>query len=225
VTKIYIGTSGWSYEWNLGKSLDWYTTNSDFNAIELNMSYYRFPYPNMIKAWAKKGADLAWVIKVHRLITHFKKLNKETYSIFERFKKIFSPLEENIHYYLLQFPSKFLDLDRIEKFIENFGSEKISIEFRNKEMFTDEIINWGKKHNVLLVSIDAPKLSYKIMSKDIIYERIHGRTDWYLHNYSDEELLEIKKRLTKTNTKKVYVFFNNDHMFENAKRMYNLLKS
>ncbi len=226
MTEIFIGTSGWSYDWNLGKSLEWYITNSDLNAIELNMSYYRFPYPNMIKAWVKKGSNLVWIIKAHRLITHLKKLNKETYSIFKRFRKLFSPLEKNIHYYLLQFPPKFTDLDKIEKFIENCGNEKISIEFRNNEMFTDEIINWGKKQGVLVVSIDAPKLSTNIMSKDIIYERIHGRTDWYSHNYKDEELLEIKGRLMKTKPKRVYVFFNNNHMMlENAIRMYDLLKS
>jgi uncharacterized protein YecE (DUF72 family) len=226
VTEIFVGTSGWSYDWNLGNSLEWYTKNSELNSIELNMSYYRFPYPNMVKSWAKKGSNLKWVIKAHRLITHLKKLNNETYSIFERFKKIFSPLEENIHYYLLQFPSRFIDLDKVEKFIDNCGNEKISIEFRNDTMFTDEIIKWGKKYGVLLVSIDAPELPTKIMSKNIIYERIHGRTDWYSHNYKDEELLEIKDRVMKVKPKRVYVFFNNNHvMLENAIRMYNLLKS
>ena len=73
MTLIFVGTSGWSYNWNLGKSLEWYTNESGLNAIELNMSFYRFPYPNMIKSWAKKGSTLAWIIKVHRSITHLKK--------------------------------------------------------------------------------------------------------------------------------------------------------
>jgi uncharacterized protein YecE (DUF72 family) len=225
VTKIYVGTSGWSYEWNLGKSLNWYTNNSELNAMELNMSYYRFPYPNMVKAWAKKGKNLVWIIKSHRLITHLKKLNNETYAIFERFKKIFLPLEDKIHYYLLQFPSKFTDLDKVEKFIDKCGSEKLAVEFRNTSMFSDEIIKWAKNMGILLVSVDAPKLTRKIMSKDIIYERVHGRTDWYLHNYKDNELLEIKKRIINSKPKEVYVFFNNDHMLNNAIRMNDILKS
>ncbi|KYK26607.1 hypothetical protein AYK20_03535 [Thermoplasmatales archaeon SG8-52-1] len=226
VTKIFVGTSGWSYEWNLGRSLEWYKENSDLNSIELNMSYYRFPYPNMIKAWAKKGSNLTWIIKAHRLITHLKKLNKESYLIFERFKKLFLPLEENIHYYLLQFPQKFTDLDKIEKFINNCGNEKLSIEFRNTEMFTDEMIKWGKKQGVLLVSVDAPKLPTKIMSKNIIYERIHGKTIWYSHDYNNKELLDIKERILSSKPKKIYVFFNNNHaMLENAIRMNNLLNS
>ena len=226
MSENFVGTSGWSYEWNLGKSLEWYKTESKLNAIELNMSYYRFPYPNMIKTWAKKGLNLAWVIKVNRLITHLKKMNNETYSIFERFKKLFSPLEDHIHYYLIQLPPKFTNLEKLERFIEKCGNEKISIEFRNNKMFNDEIIKWGKKQGILLVSIDAPKLPTQIMSEDIIYERIHGRTNWYSHNYSDEELFEIKERIMSVKPEKVYVFFNNNHMMlENAIRMNNILKS
>jgi len=226
MTQIFVGTSGWSYNWNLGKSLEWYTNESGLNAIELNMSFYRFPYPNMIKSWAKKGSTLAWIIKVHHSITHLKKMNKETYSIFKRFKKLFEPMEKNIHYYLLQLPPRFTNLDRIEKFIDKCGNDKISIEFRNNSMFTDEIIKWGKSQKVLLVSIDAPKLPTRIMSKEIIYERVHGKTHWYSHDYRDEELLEIKERIMSSKPKKVYVFFNNNHaMLENGKRMYNLLIS
>ena len=226
MTLIFVGTSGWSYNWNLDKSLEWYTTESGLNAIELNMSFYRFPFPNMIKSWVKKGSNLAWIIKVHRSITHLKKMNKETYLIFERFKKLFEPMKEYIHYYLLQFPPKFTDLDRIEKFIEKCGNEKISIEFRNNSMFTDEIIKWGKSQGVLLVSIDAPKLPTRIMSEEIIYERIHGKFQWYSYDYSHEELLEIKGRIMSFKPKKTYVFFNNNHaMLENGKRMYNLLIS
>jgi uncharacterized protein YecE (DUF72 family) len=62
-----------------------------------------------------------------------------------------------------------------------------------------------------------------IMSKKIIYERIHGRNDWYSHNYSNEELLEIKDRILLEKPEKAYIFFNNNHaMLENAKNMYNL---
>jgi len=225
MTDVFIGTSGWSYGWNLDNSLEWYINESGLNAIELNMSYYRFPFPNMVKSWAKKGRSLAWVIKVHRSITHYKKLDKEIYSIFKKFKTQFSPLEESIHYYLFQFPPKFTDIDLLQRFIEEFGGEKIAVEFRNNKMFTDEIIRWGKKQKVLIVSIDAPKLPTKIMSKEVVYERIHGRNHWYSHNYNNRELLEIKERVLNNTPEKVYVFFNNNHaMLENGRTLFNYLK-
>jgi uncharacterized protein YecE (DUF72 family) len=225
MTETFIGTSGWSYDWNLGNSLDWYVTESQLNAIELNMSFYRFPYPNIIKSWAVKGKNLAWVVKVHRSITHFQKLDLRAVESFQRFKTLFAPLEGRIHYYLFQLPPSFTDISTLEKFIEKTGTEKLAIEFRHPTLFTNEFITWAKHHGILLVSIDAPQLPRTIMSEGIIYERIHGRTAWYSHNYSDQELQEIQQRILATDPKTVYVFFNNNHaMLANAMRMHQILR-
>ena len=224
MVKVYVGTSGWAYSWNRENTLDWYITQTTLNAIELNMSFYRFPYPTMVKSWAKKASSLVWIIKVHRSITHLRKLNKESYKTFKRFKNLFAPLDNHIHYYLLQLPPKFTNLGTCEKFIERFGSKKLAIEFRNPSPYTKETIEWGKKHGVVIVSVDAPAMPTMLMSKEIIYERIHGKTSWYSHDYSDEELQEIKERIMRSRSKTVYVFFNNNHaMLKNAKRMYDIL--
>ncbi|MGF3554962.1 MAG: DUF72 domain-containing protein [Thermoplasmatota archaeon] len=221
--EVFVGTSGWAYSWNKENSLDWYINNSGLNAIELNMSFYRFPYPNMVKSWFKKGKNLAWVVKVHRSITHYKKLKKDSYNLFKRFKEIFKPLEDSIHYYLFQLPPSFNKIEALDLFIDEFGCEKICVEFREKSLFNDTIIQWGKKNGILIASIDAPGMPDKIMSEKIVYERIHGRTAWYSHNYSEKELLEIKNKILMVNPEKVYVFFNNNHaMLENAKIMYSL---
>ena len=225
MNEVYVGTSGWSYDWNLGKSLDWYVTETGLNAIELNMSFYRFPYPNMVTTWATKAKNLAWVVKVHRSITHFQKISKQSVESFQRFKKLFTPLEDRIHYYLFQLPPSFTDITALEQFIQKTGPEKIAVELRHPTLFTNDLIEWGKKHRILLVSIDAPQLPRTIMSQDVVYERIHGRTGWYSHDYSDQDLQEIQKRILTSNAKTVYVFFNNNHaMLENAMRMNQLFR-
>ena len=62
--KFFVGTSGWMYDWNEESSLDWYVKNSRLNAIELNASFYRFPFPNQVKHWAVAGKSLSWAVKV-----------------------------------------------------------------------------------------------------------------------------------------------------------------
>ena len=101
----YVGTLGWMYSWNEGGSLDWYVRESGLNAIELNASFYKYPSPNQVKAWAEKGKSLKWVVKVNRAITHLYKLNKNSHKPFERFMKLFNPLDNNISFYLFQLPS------------------------------------------------------------------------------------------------------------------------
>lgn len=225
MTEMYVGTSGWSYDWNLVNSLEWYITESRLNAIELNMSFYRFPSPNMVKSWATKGENLAWVVKVHRSITHYQKLSLSAAEGFQRFRHLFTPLEHQIHYYLFQLPPAFTDLRILERFIEKVSPEKLAVEFRHTSLFTQEVKDWGEDHGVLVVSIDAPQLPRTIMSKEVVYERIHGRTGWYCHDYSDPELQEIHQRILSGHPKTVYVFFNNNHaMMDNAVRMYRLLR-
>ncbi|MCL5102059.1 MAG: DUF72 domain-containing protein, partial [Candidatus Marsarchaeota archaeon] len=89
--KTYIGTSGWLYGWNKQGTLEWYIKNSGMNAMELNSSFYRFPYKNQIKSWSERGKRLAWVIKVNRVITHVHMLNGKSYGYYESFTSSFSP--------------------------------------------------------------------------------------------------------------------------------------
>ncbi len=223
--EVFVGTSGWAYSWNQGGSLDWYVRESGLNAIELNSSFYRFPYPNVVKSWAKRGAGLAWVVKVHRLVTHRHRLSGEAVEYYERFRRLFEPLEEHVHYYLLQLPPSFRDLETVEGFLSRVGTEKIAIEFRHPSLFTSETRKWGERMGVLVVSVDAPSLPRDVMSKRVVYERVHGRSGWYSHEYSREELVEIRDRILSVKPERVYVFFNNNHaMLDNAREMKSLLE-
>ena len=223
--KWYVGTSGWSYSWNKGNSLEWFLDETAANAIELNMSYYRFPFPNMVKSWARKGESLYWVVKVHRSITHHRRLRLDSIERFRRFKQLFAPLESKIAYYLFQFPPNFTDVDAVEHFFEVVGSEKIAVEFRNNSMFSDEIKKWGKDHRFLLVSVDAPKLSRMIMSNEVVYLRLHGRDKWYDYNYTTDELNEILLHIKETNPKTVFLFFNNYQMLPNLQFFQTLIRN
>jgi len=53
--KALVGTSGWLYDWNEGGDLRWYVENSGLNAIELNASFYRFPFPSQVKGWSRRA--------------------------------------------------------------------------------------------------------------------------------------------------------------------------
>ncbi|MGC8556152.1 MAG: DUF72 domain-containing protein, partial [Conexivisphaera sp.] len=68
LAEFYVGTSGWSYSWN-PDGIGWYAENSGLNAVELNASFYRFPFPSMVRGWSRRSG-LRWSIKVHRSVTH-----------------------------------------------------------------------------------------------------------------------------------------------------------
>ncbi|HPD18400.1 MAG TPA: DUF72 domain-containing protein [Candidatus Goldiibacteriota bacterium] len=229
---FFVGTSGWYYDWNADKTLDWYINNAGLNAIELNASFYRFPFPNQIKSWAKKGGNLKWIIKVNRYVTHLQRFNENALLKFKNFVKLFEPLKGFIDFYLFQLPPSFKPDKSVilEKFMKKIGKyknvkNKICIEYRNAEWFTDKWVSWTEDLNCIFVSVDSPMFApFIVKTGNTVYLRMHGRHDWYAYDYSENELKEILDKITKLNPEKIYILFNNDSMLPNAKSMMKLVK-
>ena len=81
--EVIVGTSGWWYEHWRGKfypeELDknkWFNHYTRFfDSVEVNSSFYRLPFPNVVKGWAKKApSGFTFTRKMCRKVTHYKKL-------------------------------------------------------------------------------------------------------------------------------------------------------
>ncbi|MCX8095459.1 MAG: DUF72 domain-containing protein [Caldisericia bacterium] len=226
--EIFVGTSGWMYSWNEGGNFDWYVKNSGLNSVELNASFYRFPFENQIKGWVKKGISLRWSIKVHRLITHKFKLNEGAKESFKKFLELFKPMDDIIDFYLFQLPPSFgpENKDTLLNFFKNLEKDKIVVEFRNKKWFNIDLEEFGNKNSILISSIDSPDLQKKIfVINGKIYLRFHGRESWYQYDYGEEELREIADIIKSKKPKLIYTYFNNNHsMLKNAQMFFKILK-
>lgn len=227
--EFYVGTSGWYYPWNEKRSLDWFVANSGLNAVELNASFYRFPQSSKIKTWAKKGRSLRWAVKVNRLITHTFKFSDKALNTWQRFRGLFAPFDECIDFYLFQLPPRTTPeaAPIIAEFAEKTGLRKrFALEVRNREWFDEAWVRWASNAGITLVSVDSPDFPLKVFNTNgLVYQRMHGRTEWYAYTYSHEELKETAEKILKAKPEKAYVFFNNDTaMLENARQMFNILK-
>ncbi|MEM1639924.1 MAG: DUF72 domain-containing protein [Desulfurococcaceae archaeon] len=228
--EIYVGTSGWLYDWNEGASLDWYVEESGLNAVELNASFYRFPYRNQVKTWSIKGKNLKWSIKVHRSITHMRKFSEKSINTWNKFFDLFKAMDDIIDFYLFQLPPNYTckkeNLEKMAYFSSHvkLGS-RMAVEFRHESCFNDQVLRWAEENNLTLVSIDAPIATWLVVTNEIIYLRMHGREAWYGYEYSEKELGEIAERVVNLKPRKIYVFFNNNHwMLENARYMKKILE-
>lgn len=217
----FVGTSGWYYEWNKKKNLDWFVQNSGLNTVELNFSFYRFPFPSQIETWNMKGAGLRWSIKVHRSITHWHRFNENALDIWNNFQEVFEPMDQLIDFYLFQVPPKFNDVTKALKFAEDAGlDERFALEIRNKELLGNDELCAELTKKVTLVSVDSPDYRNRIFPGKIVYMRMHGREGWYSYDYSQKEIEETARKISESEPVKVYVYFNNDHnMLENARVM------
>jgi len=213
------------YDWNEGASFDWYVAYSGLNAVELNASFYRFPFKNQVVGWSRKGSGLKWAVKVHRSITHLRKLKPEALETWRKFADLFKPLDKYVDFYLFQLPPNFScgeeSLKRIESFYAETGlGQRFALEFRHSSCFNNAVVKWAEKLGLTLVSIDAPIATWIVKSGEAVYLRLHGREYWYGYEYQEEELRELAAKTLELNPKRIYVFFNNDHwMLENARAM------
>ena len=231
--KVLIGTSGWSYDWN-PNGFKWYVDNSGLNAVELNASFYRFPFRNMIKSWllkTKSAPCMRWSIKIHRSISHIYLLKDKALSLWDKFHRLFKPLEEYIDFYLLQLPPRFKPSEeyvkRLIRFVEyvNLGY-RLAVEWRDPVWFDDKWLSLGRELEFTIVSIDSPIGCFYVRSSPYVYLRMHGRSAWYAYRYSPEELREVAISLLELNGECIYVFFNNDHdMLDNARELMKIMSS
>jgi len=168
VNKIKVGTSGYSYFWNEGvpTPFQWYCKQG-FETVEINASFYRFPSKSWIKTWMKCPEGFDFSVKVHRSITHYRKLKPNALTTWRKFESRFDEIKDKIAFWLFQMPPNFLatpeNIGTISNFFSvlNMGNSAV-IEFRHLSW-------WNKKDAVketgsAFCSVDAPGLPREMVS-------------------------------------------------------------
>ena len=216
-----FGTSGWYYdEWagifypeDLDKSnwLEYYSKR--FDAVEVNASFYRLPFKNMIKGWDRRTEDdFMFVFKGSRLVTHRKRL-KGVKDQLDRFYDRISMIKEKTGAILWQLPPGIKrDDDLLSDFMEDLNVDyRNVIEFRDRSWFEDDVFDLMRDQNVSYCIVDCPDLPTVMeTTSDLSYLRFHGNDSWYSHDYSDQELGGWATKIKSLDSSDVFCFFNND---------------
>jgi len=234
----YFGCSGWSYSHWLGKFYpndldrrDWLVFYSKyFNSVEVNATFYRFPFPNVVKGWYNKTpGEFNFTLKANRQITHVKKL-RNIDDLLQSFYKNADLLKEKLGCILFQFhPSLKRDVKLLEDFVYKLDRNKRNaIEFRNISWYDKDVYKILKENNVGFCIVSAPGLPDEVVSTaDFGYIRFHGKDRWYNYNYSKQELNDWAEKIKKLDVEDVFVYFNNDfnaYAVGNCKELSGMLK-
>jgi uncharacterized protein YecE (DUF72 family) len=228
--KIYIGTSGYSYQhWADGvfypeglssnKWLAYYAKY--FDTVELNVTFYRLPNEKMFHSWYKRTPDkFYFALKGNRFITHIKKLN-DCEDAVDNFLKLASVLKEKLIIILWQLPPSLKinskKLDTFCKLLKNY--KKINcyhaFEFRHKTWFSSETYEILKKYNYgLCIAHSSRWPCIEEITSDFLYLRFHGGEVLYGSEYSLDELKEWAEKVKKWHQNKkikiLFSYFNND---------------
>jgi len=241
--ELRIGTSGYSFSDWVGTVYPEGTRPSDmlktyakdFDAVEINFTYYRNPTPGIFEGMLRKvNSDFEFVVKAPKGMTHEREAMA---SVAKSFVKSLKPLIDSgqLGGVIVQFPQAFhandSAMDHIRQVADVFvpNDIKTSIEFRHKGWNQDRVYELLEKLRLGFVNVDLPRIEAlpaptNIMTNDLAYYRLHGRNAamWYKpptgshrydYLYNDEELEEWAQRIEESADVawKVYVFTNNCH--------------
>ena len=224
---IHIGTSGWVYpHWResfypVGMAqtrwLEFYT--QQFDATEINASFYRLPSKTTVEAWQKRvGRHFYFCPKISRFITHAKKLNDPEQSV-PRFFDVFGLLKRQLGPVLIQLPAALAYHE--EKATIFFGFLRkhypdfsYALEARHLSWTQPQAEALLKRYDIGWVIADSGGrfASARLVTARHIYLRFHGPDGSYATPYTRRQLAAYaaKCRRWREEGYSVWAFFNND---------------
>jgi uncharacterized protein YecE (DUF72 family) len=222
---IHIGTSGWSYEhwqgilyahgtarWN---RLHYYV--QQFQTVELNSSFYRWPKEAAFKSWhSRLPPGFLLSVKAPRHLTHTKRLFAPEKWL-ERIKACWHQLGDRRAVLLVQLSPNFaFDYERLQYFLQRVPRWiRLSIEFRHVSWHQECIFQLLERYGAAYCIMSGAQLPCVLRATaSFVYVRMHGPDHQHLYagSYSDADLAWWANRIREWHNqcKDVYVYFNND---------------
>ncbi len=220
--QVYIGCSGfYNKDWKevfypkglaQSKWFEYYC--SQFNTLELNTTFYRFPTVEMLQKWFDKSpAGFRFSVKAPRLITHYKQMLDVGSLLSGFYATINEGLKEKLGTVLFQFPSKInCSEEFLQRITQNLDlSFNNVVEFRQGNWWNQHVIEQFIKLNIAFSGISIKDLPDEIIANtSTIYYRFHGIPKLYFSQYPAEKIKAFAEELkAKAAGKSAYIFFNN----------------
>ncbi|WP_111682610.1 DUF72 domain-containing protein [Winogradskyella tangerina] len=169
-TQFFIGCPSWNkaslkgfYPRGIKDELEYYSRQ--FNAVELNATFYRIFPPEQFEKWYHKTPqDFSFFPKLNQEISHWKRLNEDVAPVVYNFLYSAINLKEKLGCIFLQMPENFApkDFDRVVNFMKSWPKEiPLAAEFRHTAWFSDDSISEDlyqllEANNISNVIVDSP---------------------------------------------------------------------
>jgi uncharacterized protein YecE (DUF72 family) len=239
-SKIWIGTSGWSYDGWRGAlypqtlpKKDWLRFyGTEFCSAEINASFYRTPSEDAVRAWRRDTPrDFLFAWKASKFMTHWKRLLPTCANSIALMQTRLRLLGPKLGVVLFQLPHRFRkDTGRLRDFFRMLpGGYRYAFEFRDQAWYADDVFALLQEFDVALCisdHVDAPAPWQATASH--IYVRGHGPSGRYQGSYSAKTLRRWAQAVLRWQAegRDVFVYFDNDQKAaapRDARRLMRLL--
>ncbi len=223
MSQVYIGTSGWVYNWWRGvfypehlpqhEWLPYYIAH--FPTVEINASFYRLPKHEILRKWRDAAPPgFLYAIKASRFITHIKRLkpDAESLALFLDAARELGPALGPILYQLP--PNLKKDIVRLDAFADRLPRDLTHVfEFRNEDWFQPDVRQLLESRAMAFCihdhhGMDVPRW----VTGSFAYWRFHGDASSLDGGYTRRALLSAARQMRTQIAAgyDVYAYFNND---------------
>ncbi|WP_094289102.1 DUF72 domain-containing protein [Mycobacterium lehmannii] len=222
---IRIGTSGWSYDhWKdvlypaglpTANRLARYV--EEFDTVELNASFYRWPKDSAFAGWRQRLPDgFTMSVKAQRGLTHYRRL-REPEPWVERFDRCWELLGDRSEALLVQLhPELERDDARLEHFLKLMPDHiPVAMELRHPSWDDPAVYALLERHRAAYVVMSGAGLRcVPRATSELVYVRMHGpdQDSMYAGSYPDDALGHWADRISgwESEGRRTLVYFNND---------------
>lgn len=222
---IRIGCSGWAYNhWNgvlyepgvpAARRLERYA--AEFDTVELNGSFYRWPRDEWFTRWRDQlPPGFVMAVKAARGLTHARRLRSPEVWI-ERFERGFEKLGDRAGPLLVQLHPAFeRDDARLDHFLGAMPAViSVAVEFRHPSWEHADVYEILERHGAAYVVMSGAGLPCNLRATaPFVYVRLHGPDPGALYDgsYSAQDLQWWADRIDewRVQGRDVLVYFNND---------------
>ncbi|MEO8108606.1 MAG: DUF72 domain-containing protein [Ginsengibacter sp.] len=220
-SKIFIGCSGFHYkEWKdvfypegLPQSKWFQYYCQQFNTLELNVTFYRFPTIKSLQKWYESSpVDFKFSVKAPRLITHYKKFSECENYLGDFYGSIYEGLQEKLGCVLFQLPPQIKYTEEMLMILTKILDPSFTnvIEFRDASWWNENVFLQLNKKNIAFSGASFPKLPDEVIkTTHALYYRLHGVPVLYKSAYAESFLDQKIKEIKKAKPEKAWIYFNN----------------
>jgi len=219
-----IGAGGWAY-FQVPRIDSLQAYSSAFNFVEVNSTFYEIPSLELVDSWRRRVVpNFEFAVRCHKDITHKYQMepNEATLGTFRIMKCICEALRSR--YLVLETPPTLnFNIEKLESVREIFANVdlkglRIVWEIRRKrgKPIPSSLIALMHDYN-MIHCVDFSKEDI-LLESDAVYTRIFGKGENNIYQFTDEELVEIDRKITKKNPETAVLSFHNVRMYKDAAR-------
>ena len=231
--RIHIGCCGWNYlrPEDVGEDRNWKQRYPHklalyaayFDLVEVNSTFYRLPQVKTAARWFELAravnSRFEFTVKANQEITHRDRFASErSLAAYERTAAIADALDAKV--ILFQTPRSFHpteeNIARLRRFFTAID--------RHGQRFAFEPRGWDDESVQAVLDLDLIHVTDPFarlpLTKNTAYLRLHGAPPgdrMYRYDYTPTDLRRLAELISSLAADEVYLLFNNDHMYQNAR--------